>query len=66
MPFLYAALYVFRWAFLVGGVFNLLVGLYFVTVAQPTDVEKAVTLLVAGGVFIALAFIGRILLEREA
>lgn len=64
MPFLYAALYVFRWSFLVAGVFSLLAALFFVTGAEPTDVEKAITLVVCGGVLIGLGFVGRILLER--
>lgn len=64
MPFLYAALYVFRWGFLVGGVFSLLAALFLVTAAQPADVDKAVSLLVTGGVLVGLAFVGRLILER--
>lgn len=62
MPFLWAALYVFRWAFHVAAVFSLLVALWLVT--QAGDTEKALQLGIGAAVLIGLGFWGRVILER--
>lgn len=65
MPVHFAALYVFRWSFLVAGVLNLFLSLVNILGSSAEGTERALAFLVNGAVLMTLSFISQVLLERE-
>lgn len=64
MPVHFAALYVFRWSFLVAGVLNLVLSLGNALLVQ-NGLDRALTFLVNGAVLTTLSFVAQLLLDRE-